>query len=79
MRTCTDKVRTENNTQRIPVHAAEKQLIAGPRYFCISLNSACFEIKIITRGMFFLMKIRPLIGRRIRIGRRLHAALGRDD
>ena len=38
--------------------------------FCISLNSTCFKIKIITRNIVF-MKIRPLIGRRIRIGGRL--------
>ena len=35
------------------------------------LSSTCFEIKIKARNIFF-MEIKPLIGRRIRIGRRLH-------
>ena len=51
----------------------KRQLIAGLRYFCISLNMTCFKIKIITINIMFFMKVRPLIGRRIGIGRRLQA------
>ena len=47
------------------------QLIIGLRCFCINLNSACFEIKIMIRNIVFT-KVRLLIGRRIRIRRRLH-------
>ena len=50
----------------------KRQLITRLRYFCISLNSTCFKIKIITRNIMFFMKVIPLIGRRFRIGRRLH-------
>ena len=49
----------------------KRQLITRLRHFCISLNSIYFEIKMITRNIVFV-KIRPLIGRRIRISRRLH-------
>ena len=31
-----------------------RQLIARLKYFCISLNSTCFKIKIITRNIMFL-------------------------
>ena len=31
-----------------------RQLITGLRYFCISLNSTSFKIKIITRNIMFL-------------------------
>ena len=44
----------------------KRQLITGLGYFCMSLNSTCFKIKIITKN------VRPLIGRLIRIGGRLH-------
>ena len=48
------------------------QLITGMRSFFNSLNSTCFKILKIAINILFFMKIRPLIGRRIRIGRRLH-------
>ena len=73
MRTCTDTMRTANDTPRIPVPAQHKrQLITGLRYFCISLNSTCFKIKINNKKYYVFMKITPLIGRRIRFGRGLH-------
>ena len=49
----------------------KRQLIAGLRYLCISPNHTCFKIKIIKK-YYVVREIRPLIGRRIGIGRRLH-------
>ena len=54
MRTCTDTMRTANDTQEYQFMQHERQLITRPRYFCISLNSTCFKIKIITRNIMFL-------------------------
>ena len=51
---CTNTMRTANDTPRIPVHAAQKQLVPGLRYFYISLNSTSFKIKIIRRNIMFL-------------------------
>ena len=31
----------------------KRKLITGLRYFCISLNSRCFKIKVITRNIMF--------------------------
>ena len=56
MRTCTDTMRTANDTPRIPVHAAQKTVDHRLRYFCIILNTTCFEVKIITRDIMFLWK-----------------------
>ena len=50
----------------------KRQLIIGLRYFGISLNSAFFKIKKNNKKYYVFMKIKLLIGRRIRIGRRLH-------
>ena len=56
----------------------KRQLITELGYFCISLNSTCFKIKIIitiknnNKKYYVLMKVRSLIRHRIRIGRRLH-------
>ena len=50
----------------------KRQLITKMRYFCISLTSTCFKIKINNKKYYVVMKITPLSGRRFRIGRRLH-------
>ena len=42
-----------------------------PQVFMHSLNSTCAKIKILTINIV-CMKLRPLIGRRIIIGRQLH-------
>ena len=47
------------------------QLVAGMR-FLHRLNCTCFKIKRNNDKYYVFMKIRPLIGRRIRISRRLH-------
>ena len=47
MRMCTDTMRTANDTQEYQFMQHKRQLITKMRYFCISLSSTCFKIKII--------------------------------
>ena len=65
-------MRTANDTPRIPVHAAQKTVDSRAEVFLHQSEQYMFQNQIITRNIMFFMKIRPLIGRRIRIGRRLH-------
>ena len=57
---------------RIPVNATLKTVDYLDKVCLHGLNSRCFKIKIITIKCYVFMKIRPSIGHRIRIGRRLH-------
>ena len=52
--------------------SVKDSLLPGWGYFCISLNSTRFKIKINDKKYYVFMKITPLIGRRIRISRRPH-------
>ena len=49
-------MRTANDTSRYQFMQQKRQLIAGLRYFCISLNCTRFKIKVITRNITFLWR-----------------------
>ena len=51
----TNTMRTANDTLTVSVYAAQKTVDFWLRYFCISLNSAFFKIKTITRNIMFFI------------------------
>ena len=68
IRTCTDTMRTANYTLRIPVHAVDYQdevfLHQSNQYMLLNQNNN-------KKKYYVVMKVTPLSGRHIRIGRRL--------
>ena len=72
MQTCTYTTRTANDAPRIPVNPEKRTVDFQSEVFLHNLNSTCFKIKKITINILFFMKIKPLIGHRIPIGKRLH-------
>ena len=73
MRTCTDTMRTANDTpSRIPVHAAQKTVDYRPEVFLHHSKQYMFLSQNNNKRYYVFMKIRPLIRRRIRIGRQLY-------
>ena len=56
-------MRTANDTPSVPVCAAQKTVDNWPEVFSIMLNSAYFEIKMITKDIMFYKNIRIRIGR----------------
>ena len=68
MRTCTDTMRTANDTPRISVHTAKDAVDYWAEVFSINLNSTCLNLNNYKKYYVF-MKITPLIGCHIRIGR----------
>ena len=72
MRTCTCTMRTANDTPRIPVHAAQKTVDSRAEVFLHQSKQHMFQNQNNNKKYCVSMKITPLIGRCIRIGRRLH-------
>ena len=77
MRTCTDidTIRTANETSKIPARAASKTVDYRPEVFLHQFKQYTFRNQNNKRDIMFFMKIRPLIRRRICIGRRLDLVL----
>ena len=63
---------TANDTPRIPVHAAQKPVDYQDEVLLHQSKQYTFKSQNNNKKYYVFIRIRPLIGRRIRIGRRLH-------